>query len=94
MVSILVFRSWVVDRVTFLKGFDREGQTRAAFHTDSGTPRSGPDPNVSSHTCCYHPPPEKRDMPCGCHKADSRNLIVCIDGTANQFGDKVCDGVV
>ncbi|TFK19343.1 hypothetical protein FA15DRAFT_697596 [Coprinopsis marcescibilis] len=25
---------------------------------------------------------------CECHSADSRNLIVCIDGTANQFGEK------
>jgi hypothetical protein len=28
-------------------------------------------------------------MPCG-HKPQGRNLIVCIDGTLNQFGEKVC----
>jgi uncharacterized protein (DUF2235 family) len=28
-------------------------------------------------------------MPCG-HKLNGRNLVVCIDGTANQFGNKVC----
>ena len=31
---------------------------------------------------------EADTMPC-CHKKGGRNLIVCIDGTANQFGDKV-----
>ncbi|KAJ2920109.1 hypothetical protein MD484_g249, partial [Candolleomyces efflorescens] len=30
---------------------------------------------------------EAGTMPCG-HKKGGRNLIVCIDGTANQFGDK------
>lgn len=34
--------------------------------------------------------PSKEDpAPC-CHTMGSRNLIVCIDGTANQFGLKVC----
>ena len=33
--------------------------------------------------------PTSDRMPCG-HKLDGRNLIVCIDGTANQFGEKVC----
>jgi hypothetical protein len=33
--------------------------------------------------------PDEPEMPCG-HKINSRNLIVCIDGTSNQFGDKVC----
>ena len=28
-------------------------------------------------------------MPCG-HNMNGRNLIVCIDGTSNQFGAKVC----
>ena len=31
---------------------------------------------------------DKLCMPCG-HKLNARNLIVCIDGTSNQFGDKV-----
>ncbi|TFK20468.1 WD40 repeat-like protein [Coprinopsis marcescibilis] len=32
---------------------------------------------------------EKSDetLACECHKSGGRNLIVCIDGTANQFGD-------
>ncbi|KAJ3507944.1 hypothetical protein NLJ89_g6020 [Agrocybe chaxingu] len=30
--------------------------------------------------------PEAKKMPCG-HTMGGRNLIVCIDGTANQFGD-------
>ena len=29
------------------------------------------------------------EMPCG-HKMNGRNLVVCIDGTANQFGNMVC----
>ena len=29
------------------------------------------------------------NMPCG-HRMGSRNLVVCIDGTSNQFGTKVC----
>ncbi|RXW12342.1 hypothetical protein EST38_g13512, partial [Candolleomyces aberdarensis] len=40
--------------------------------------------------CCpeHSPPkPELKTMPCG-HKMGGRNLIVCIDGTANQFGEK------
>ncbi|EDR01989.1 uncharacterized protein LACBIDRAFT_310143 [Laccaria bicolor S238N-H82] len=31
--------------------------------------------------------PDKPRMPCG-HKLIARNLIVCIDGTSNQFGEK------
>ncbi|KIJ94688.1 hypothetical protein K443DRAFT_29389, partial [Laccaria amethystina LaAM-08-1] len=31
--------------------------------------------------------PDKAPMPCG-HKLRGRNLIVCIDGTSNQFGEK------
>lgn len=35
------------------------------------------------------PSSDRTKMP-GCnHAVGSRNLIVCIDGTANQFGDKV-----
>ncbi|RXW15518.1 hypothetical protein EST38_g10336 [Candolleomyces aberdarensis] len=34
------------------------------------------------------PAPELKPMPCGHHKRGGRNLIVCIDGTANQFGKK------
>jgi hypothetical protein len=30
---------------------------------------------------------KKAEHPCGC--GDGRNLIVCIDGTSNQFGDNV-----
>ncbi|KAJ2924584.1 hypothetical protein H1R20_g12518, partial [Candolleomyces eurysporus] len=46
--------------------------------------------NLSHCRCCpeHSPPkPELKTMPCG-HKMNGRNLIVCIDGTANQFGDK------
>ncbi|KAJ2935249.1 hypothetical protein H1R20_g1846, partial [Candolleomyces eurysporus] len=32
--------------------------------------------------------PELKPMPCGHHKQGGRNLILCIDGTANQFGKK------
>ena len=32
--------------------------------------------------------PDILPMPCG-HQMNGRNLIVCIDGTANQFGTKV-----
>lgn len=32
-------------------------------------------------------PAEKN--PCGCSNKRGRNLIVCIDGTSNQFGEKV-----
>ncbi|RXW15241.1 hypothetical protein EST38_g10613 [Candolleomyces aberdarensis] len=41
------------------------------------------------HCCRKHstPRPKLKTMPCG-HKMGGRNLIVCIDGTANQFGDK------
>ena len=28
-------------------------------------------------------------MPCG-HKINGRNLVICIDGAFNQFGQKVC----
>ncbi|RXW15239.1 hypothetical protein EST38_g10616 [Candolleomyces aberdarensis] len=35
-----------------------------------------------------HYAPELKTMPCGHHKRGGRNLIVCIDGTANQFGKK------
>ncbi|KAJ2936532.1 hypothetical protein H1R20_g558, partial [Candolleomyces eurysporus] len=44
----------------------------------------------SECNCCrkHSPPkPKLKTMPCG-HKRGGRNLIVCIDGTANQFGDK------
>ncbi|KAJ2925578.1 hypothetical protein H1R20_g11517, partial [Candolleomyces eurysporus] len=34
------------------------------------------------------PAPELKPLPCGHHKRGGRNLIVCIDGTANQFGKK------
>ncbi|KAJ2929848.1 hypothetical protein H1R20_g7248, partial [Candolleomyces eurysporus] len=36
------------------------------------------------------PPPalELKPMPCGHHKRGGRNLVLCIDGTANQFGKK------
>ncbi|RXW22419.1 hypothetical protein EST38_g3415, partial [Candolleomyces aberdarensis] len=40
--------------------------------------------------CCLRrsrPKPELKLMLCG-HKMGGRNLIVCIDGTANQFGRK------
>ncbi|RXW16281.1 hypothetical protein EST38_g9576 [Candolleomyces aberdarensis] len=41
------------------------------------------------HCCPVHTPPKPqlKTMPCG-HKKGGRNLIVCIDGTANQFGKK------
>ena len=32
--------------------------------------------------------PDELCMPCN-HKLNARNLIVCIDGTSNQFGKKV-----
>ena len=35
------------------------------------------------------PRPRPSKMPCG-HSMNGRNLIVCIDGTSNQFGEKVC----
>ncbi|KAJ2913615.1 hypothetical protein MD484_g6798, partial [Candolleomyces efflorescens] len=34
-----------------------------------------------------HSPEKSETMPCG-HMKDGRNLIICIDGTANQFGKK------
>ena len=42
-----------------------------------------PGVNLNSNT-----PPDEPCMPCG-HKSNARNLIVCIDGTSNQFGEKV-----
>jgi uncharacterized protein (DUF2235 family) len=62
------------------------------------------DPNLSvkkqdfkhaiSSSANYRPPRSDADprftpyeMPCG-HKMNSRNLVVCIDGTSNQFGAK------
>jgi hypothetical protein len=45
--------------------------------------------------CPVHPPLEPKPevkvemFACG-HRKGGRNLIVCIDGTANQFGSKVC----
>ena len=35
---------------------------------------------------------DKTCMPCG-HKFNARNLIVCIDGTSHQFGEKVSVGL-
>ncbi|KAJ2935860.1 hypothetical protein H1R20_g1235, partial [Candolleomyces eurysporus] len=50
-----------------------------------------PNDGKESHCrCCpeHSPPkPQLKIMVCG-HKMGGRNLIVCIDGTANQFGEK------
>ncbi|KAJ2929052.1 hypothetical protein H1R20_g8048, partial [Candolleomyces eurysporus] len=48
------------------------------------------DAKESHCRCCpeHTPPkPQLKTMVCG-HKMGGRNLIVCIDGTANQFGEK------
>jgi hypothetical protein len=44
----------------------------------AGTSQAGPLPKQE----------ERLKMECGCKK-EGRNLIVCIDGTSNRFGDKV-----
>lgn len=34
--------------------------------------------------------PSTRSDGCKCLETVGRNLVVCIDGTSNQFGEKVC----
>src|SRR5271155_4417515 len=48
-------------------------------------------PNRSPHlnTECDYLNIKVELMPCG-HQMNGRNLIVCIDGTSNQFGERVC----
>ncbi|KAJ2933545.1 hypothetical protein H1R20_g3565, partial [Candolleomyces eurysporus] len=63
-------------------------------HNRRGPPHKAPrvenDTEDCDCRCCpkhSRPKPELKTMPCG-HKMGGRNLIVCIDGTANQFGTK------
>ncbi|RXW16523.1 hypothetical protein EST38_g9336 [Candolleomyces aberdarensis] len=57
-----------------------------------GAPLKEPLENDAKPCYCHcpqhpSPKPEVKTMPCG-HTMGGRNLIVCIDGTANQFGEK------
>ena len=70
----------------------REARETPAAVIDA-TPLGDPSPN---------PPREpggatQKDDDCKCQPPppgdESRNLVVCIDGTANQFGEKVCHAI-
>ena len=80
-----------VDDKTHLHGVDPNSKTASdkprmpCNHKLSGLSidHLPPGANLNSNT-----PPDEPCMPCG-HNSNARNLIVCIDGTSNQFGEKV-----
>jgi hypothetical protein len=48
-------------------------------------------PSVENATHVKEIAPRINSAKCKCGSGTGRNLVVCMDGTANQYGEKVCD---